>query len=250
MRAKHLMSQPAISVQSDATIDQAVQIMLDQHISGLPVLDKKGRLVGMLTEADLLRRGELGTGKRHPRWLQFFMSPGRLADEYTHEHGRKVEEVMTAEVVTATESTSLQELVDLMSKHEIKRVPVVRDGALVGIVSRADVLRTLSKVFQAQASYGIRSDAEIRRDVEAELKRAECFRAELIEVSVEDGDVTLHGCITDERERSAVRVALENVPGVQAIHDHLTWIDPMSGVTLLSSEDEAADRRASKIKAA
>ena len=145
------------------------------HISGLPVLDKKGRLVGMLTEADLLRRGELGTGKRRLRWLQFFMGPGRLADEYTHEHGRKVEEVMTAEVVTATESTSLQELVDLMSKHGIKRVPVVRDGALVGIVSRADVLRTLSKVFQAQPSYGIRSDEEIQRDVEASSNGPSAF---------------------------------------------------------------------------
>ncbi len=147
MLAQELMTSEVASVQPNTTVDLAVQTMLDRHISGLPVVDETNRLVGIVTEGDLLRRSELGTQRQRPRWLQFLLSPGRRADEYAHASGRRIEEVMTADVVSANEDTTLEALVELMSRHRIKLVPIVRGEHLVGIVSRADVLRALSKVF-------------------------------------------------------------------------------------------------------
>jgi predicted transcriptional regulator len=120
--------------------------MLQRHISGLPVVDQKGRVVGIVTEGDFLRRAETGTQRRRPRWLEYLIGPGRLADEYTRSHGRKVSEIMTADPLTVTEETSLDEVVRLMEKCQIKRLPVIREQQVVGIVSRANLVHALASV--------------------------------------------------------------------------------------------------------
>jgi len=130
MRAADLMTSFVVTAQPDATIEYAAQLMLQYRISGLPVTDSDGTVLGVVTESDLLRRAETGTEKRHPRWVSFFIGPGRLAQEYVHSRGRKVGEVMTERVFTVT------------PKH-VRRVPVVDQGRLVGIVSRADVMGAL-----------------------------------------------------------------------------------------------------------
>lgn len=121
MKAKEVMTFPVISIEPRATILQAIQIMMRRHISGLPVIDKDGSLVGMVTEGDFLRRIETGTQQRRSRWLEFLMGPGRLADEYTHSHGRKVEEVMTRDPITVSEETPIDKIVELMERRQIKR---------------------------------------------------------------------------------------------------------------------------------
>jgi CBS domain-containing protein len=146
MQVKDVMTSPVISVEPDASIWQAVRIMLQRRISGLPVIDKHGRLVGMVSEGDFLRRAETGTQRRRPNWLEFLMGPGRLADEYTRSHGRKIQDIMTPDPVTVTEATSLDEVVRTMEKRRIKRLPVVRGKEVVGIVSRANLIHALAGI--------------------------------------------------------------------------------------------------------
>jgi CBS domain-containing protein len=233
MNVKEVMTSPVISVPSDGSISQAIQLMLQHRISGLPVVDKDGHLVGIVTEGDFLRRAETGTQRQRPRWLEFLIGPGRLADEYTRTHGRKVHDVMTAEPVTVTEETPIEEVVQIMEKHRIKRLPVVRGDDLVGIVSRANMLHALAGVAR-DIKPSATSDQAIREALLAELARQTWAPAALINVIVKDGIVELWGTITDERQRQAVVVAAENVPAVKAVRDHLVSIDPGSGVVIYS----------------
>jgi CBS domain-containing protein len=239
MQARDVMTGRVISIGPDAPIMQAVQLMLQNRISGLPVVGPKGELVGMVTEGDFLRRGEIGTQRRRSRWLEFLIGPGRLADEYVHARGRKVAEVMTRQPITATEDTPLDEVVRLMERHRIKRVPVVRGGAAVGIVTRANIMHALvSLAARARPTAG--DDAAIRAQILAECEKQSW--APMANVVVRDGVVELWGTITDERERQAMIVAAENVAGVKAVHDHLVWIEPNSGFVIQSEEDEARER--------
>ena len=239
MKAHDVMTWGTITVEPDASVARAVRLMLQNKISGLPVIDSDGHLLGMVTEGDFLRRGELGTERRRPRWLEFLVGPGRLAAEYVQSSGRKVSEIMTSEVQTITPETPLDEVVRLMERHRIKRLPVVQDGKLVGIVSRANLLHALASVAREVKSTAP-DDATIREQIMAECAKQPW--APHVNVVVRDGVAELWGVITDERERQAFIVAAENVPGVKAVRDHLAWIEPTSGMIVLSQEDEAKAR--------
>jgi len=216
MRAADLMTSFVVTAQPDATIEYAAQLMLQYRISGLPVTDSDGTVLGVVTESDLLRRAETGTEKRHARWVSFFIGPGRLAQEYVHSRGRKVGEVMTERVFTVT------------PKH-VRRVPVVDQGRLVGIVSRADVMGALVGLL-SEKPVGAATDAEIRNQILAEIDRQPWGPRGSVDVIVTNGVVVLKGIIPDERERAALCVAAENIPGVKAVHDRLIWVDTVSGI--------------------
>jgi CBS domain-containing protein len=234
MKTRDVMTTRVISVEVDDSVLRAVRLMLQNRISGLPVVGPKGELVGMVTEGDFLRRGETVTERHRSRWLEFVAGPGRLADEYVHARGRKVGEVMTGEPITVTEDTPLDEVVRLMERHRIKRLPVVREGKLIGIVTRADIMHALVSL-APEAKAPAADDAGIREQILAECKNQ--FWAPMINVVVRNGVVDLWGTIADERERQAFVVVSENVPGVKAVHDHLIWIQPHSGLILQSDED-------------
>lgn len=236
MEAQDVMTQFVISVGPDDSISKAVRVMLQHEISGVPVLDVEKRLVGMITEGDLLRRAETGTARKRPRWLEFFVGPGKLADEYVHSHGRKVSEVMTHDPISVTEETPLEEVVSLMEKRRIKRVPVLRSTKVVGIVSRANLLHALARVAGEVKSTSA-DDKTIRQKLLDSLNKERWAPVGALDVSVRDGVVDLWGSITDERERPALIVAAENTVGVRAVRDHLAWIDPTTGVALLPPED-------------
>ena len=231
MNASDVMTRNILSVRPDATIAEAIRLMLDNRISGVPVIDAAGRLVGILTEGDLLRRGETATERHRPRWLEFLMGPGRLAEEYVRTHGRKIGEVMTRDPVSVAPDTSLKEIVELMGRHRIKRVPVLDGDAPIGILSRADLLRGLAGALAAEPTAPT-SDEEIRERILAELARAAWVPGDGIAITVENGGVDLNGVILDEKERAALRVAAENVPGVRAVEDHLVWVEPVSGTII------------------
>jgi len=231
MNASDVMTRNVLSVRPEATIAEAIRLMLDNRISGLPVLDETGRLVGILTEGDLLRRGETGTERHRPRWLEILMGPGRLAEEYVRTHGRRIAEVMTRDPVGVSPDTPLEEIVALMERHRIKRVPVLDGDVPVGILSRADLLRGLAGAL-AEAPVAAASDEEIHERILAELARAAWVPRDGVAITVKNGVVDLNGVILDEKERVALRVAAENVPGVRAVEDHLVWVEPVSGTVI------------------
>jgi CBS domain-containing protein len=228
MNAADIMTRYILSVGPQSPIVEAIELMLDNHVSGLPVIDEVGQLVGILTEGDLLRRGETGTERHRPRWVEILMGPGRLASEYVRTHGRKVEEIMTRELVSVDPETPLDPIVELMERRRIKRVPVLEGEKLVGIVSRADFLRALARGLEDHSAVAA-GDEEIRGRILAELARVSWVPRDGVGITVENGVVDLNGVILDEKEREALRVAAENVPGVRAVEDHLVWVEPVSG---------------------
>jgi len=231
MKAKDVMTNTVISVQPDATILQAARQMLQHHISGLPVIDKGGKIVGILSEGDFLRRRETRTERRRSRWLEFLMGPGRLAAEYTHSHGNKVSEVMTTGVHTVTEGTDLEDVVELMERHRIKRVPVMRGGKVVGIVTRSNLVHAMVSVARSEPE-GAKGDTAIREKLLAEMRNESWAPAAMVNVIVRDGVVEFWGTIIDERQRDALKIAAENIPGVKTVKDHLVWVEPNSGMVI------------------
>jgi len=231
MKASDIMTPGVISADPDATVLQAARYMLQHHISGLPVIDKTGALVGILSEGDFLRRRETHTDRRPSRWLEFLMGPGRLAAQYTHTHGSKVSEVMTTKVHAITEDTPLEKIVELMERYRIKRVPVLRRKKVVGIVTRANLMHAMVSLARG-GSKATTSDAAIRQKLLAELKSEKWALASMINVVVHEGVVELWGMIVDDRQREALVVAAENIPGVRDVKDHLTWVEPTSGVVI------------------
>ena len=238
MQVRDVMTRNVISVKADDSILTAAQLMLQNRISGLPVVDAGGALIGIVTEGDFLRRGELGTTRHRPKWLEFIIGPGRLAAEYVHDSGRKVGEVMTPEPYTIDEGASLDAVVTLLERRRIKRLPVMRDGKLVGIISRANLLHALASMAPAAAPVS-NDDAAVRDRVLAALSKRHWAFA--VNVVVKSGVVELWGTIMDEREREACIVTVENVEGVKTVHDHLVWVEPMSGMAFPSEEDEARE---------
>lgn len=226
MRAADLMTRDVISIQSDMPLAEAAGLMLRYRISGLPVVNASKQLVGILTEGDLLRRSELGTERKRPRWLEFLVSPGKLAQEYAQSHGRRVSDVMTPNPVSIEKDAPLEEIVSLMNERRIKRIPVLDDGELAGIVSRADILRALSAALSQKTGDDYAADAAVRDNILSELKKQTWAPIALINVSVDQGIVDLWGTLLDERERTAIRVAIENMPGVKEVRDHLVYTEP------------------------
>lgn len=243
MNAADVMTRNVVAVGPDDTVAHAVELMLERHISGLPVIGAEGALTGIVTEGDLLRRSETGTQKRRARWLEFLLGPGRMAAEYAHASGRKVNEVMTPDVVAIAEDTPLDEVVRIMEKRQIKRLPVLRDGRLVGIVSRANLIRALASAPSEAAATA--DDATIQQRIIAEMEKTSWAPVGTVNVIVRDGVAHLWGTIIDDRERQGLRVVAENTPGVKAVKDHLVFVEPMSGIAIPSPEDEAANPKAS-----
>lgn len=231
MRAEAIMSSPIVGIEPSASIAEAATMMLSRRISGLPVIRGDGTLVGIVSEGDFLRRGELGTKRQRSRWLEFLVSPGKVADEYVHANGRRVAEVMSDNVVTTTRDASLEDVVDLMARHHVNRLPVVEGDKVVGIITRSDLLRALLRALPTSDAEG-GDDEQIRQNIIAELAGQSWAGTSTIHVSVNKGIVELSGPIFDERERLAARVAAENVPGVKAVTDSLFWVEPLSGMVI------------------
>lgn len=237
MKAHHIMTRKVITVAPDTSIADAARLMLEHHVSGLPVVNSAGTLVGIVTERDLLRRQETGTQRKRPRWLEFVLGPGRQAEEYVRTAGRKVHEIMTPDVQTVSEDTPLPEVVNVMEQYRVKRLPVMRANTLVGIISRQNFVHSIAELAR-NVPDPTADDDHIRARIIAELEKRS-WATTGIDVFVRQGIVDLCGVITDDRIRQAIVVAAENVAGVKQVHDHLCWVDPMSGMYFESEEDAA-----------
>lgn len=244
MRAKDIMVEGAnvVVVHPDDSVYTAIRLMLTKGISGLPVVERgpldTRKLVGIVTEGDFLRRDETKTLRRRPRWLEFLVGPGKLAEEYAHGNGRKVEEVMTIAPVTVAESTPLEEIVELMERHNVKRLPVVRGDALVGVVTRSNLLHAFIRASHREPSNNPTGDFRLRRLILEAIESKPWSTGGAVDVHVRNGVAKLTGMILDDRERKAIVVAAENVPGVRSVEDHIAFIEPVSGMVFGSPQDE------------
>jgi CBS domain-containing protein len=241
MRVRDAMTKGVASVSPKATIADALAIMARARISGLPVIDE-GRLVGMISEGDFLRRAEMGTAKPEGSWIAGLLLPGQAAKAYARTHGRRVGEIMSDNVATIEPNAPLEEAAALMEKRRVKRLPVVEADQVVGILTRADFIRALVGFVQPAYEEQPVADSEIKRRIEAELRAQPWAPVASIEVAVENGVVNLRGVLTDERQRNAIRAVAENVDGVRVLHDHMIWTDPFTATVLSSPEDEENSR--------
>jgi CBS domain-containing protein len=229
MNAADIMTHPAVTLAEDASLADAIRIMVGRNISGLPVVDRQQHLVGVLTEGDLLRRVEVGTADRHWSGMwNFLRGPGLNAEEYVRANSRRVADLMTRDPVSVTASTSLDNVVGLMERKHIKRLPVLEDDRIIGVISRADVLRAVSRVLGAPVEAG-GTDTEILARLRDALEDQPWFTARNIVLSVDDGIVRIQGAVTDDRMRAALRVAAQNVSGRTDVKDEVLVIDPTTG---------------------
>ena len=219
MKAAEVMTTRVISVPADLPVSDVAKLLLEHRISAVPVIDEDGRLLGIVSEGDLMRREESGTEARRSWWLSAFTSTVEAAEAYTKNHGRLAGEVMTRELVTVSEDTPLSEVAELLERHGIKRVPVVRDGRVVGVVSRANLLHGLA--CPPAPSAAAADDATIRARLLETLDQQPWRAAIHPNVVVTDGIVHLWGLVPSEQQREALRVLAENIEGVRAVGNHL-----------------------------
>ena len=220
MNAADVMVTKVITVGPDARVQDVAHIFLTNRISAVPVVGSDGKILGIVSEGDLMRRAEAGTGRRRSWWLALLTGTDALAAEYVKEHSRMVADVMTRDVITAAPETPLRDIADILEKKGIKRVPIVKDGRIVGIVSRANLLQALASL-RKQIEGGAPNDAKVREAVLERLKAAPWSRPSLINVIVQDGTVELWGIVETPTQKKAVRVAAEDTPGVRAVNDNL-----------------------------
>ena len=220
MRAKDVMSTEVISIMADATVFEAAERMVNAGISAMPVVGSNGDVVGILSEADLIRRAEIGTAPQKSWLARLLADDYTTASSFVHSHARHVRDVMTKKVVTVEVDADLSEVANLMAKHSIKRVPVVRNGILVGIVSRANLLQALLSSEPAD-DLSRHPDDQLRRAVLEAVSKRPWSSAGLTNVVVSGGVVHLWGYVANDAIFQAYRVAAENVPGVKSVKNHM-----------------------------
>ena len=220
MKARDVMVSPVITACENDTIRDVAKLLVEKHISAVPVLDQSGSIVGIVSEADLIHRVEAGTERPAPWWLSLISGERALAEDYTKAHARKVKDVMSKTVQTAHPDTPLHEVADILEERQIRRVPIVNAaGELVGIISRANIVQAIASA-RPQLEISA-SDAMIRERLIAELKKYSWSHLHKLNVTVTNGVVDLWGIAESDPERQAIRVAAESTRGVMAVNDHL-----------------------------
>lgn len=219
MKARDVMVSPVITVKESSPVKDVAKIFLEHRISAVPVVDGKDKLVGIVSEGDLLHRAEAGTERRRSWWLEAFTEDATLATEFIKAHGRTIADVMTRDVITASPDTPLYEIANILEKRMIKRVPIVENGRLVGIVSRANLIQAVAS--GRKAIELPMPDAAIRDKLLAALNGQRWVHTALMNVTVVDGVVNLWGITYSAKERKAIRIIVESIPGVRAINDNM-----------------------------
>jgi CBS domain-containing protein len=229
MLAKDVMTTEVIAVAPTMSVQQVAKLLAERGISAVPVVDGDHRVIGMVSEGDLLHRSEIGTERRRSWWLDMVASTNQAAGDYIKSHSANVQDVMTRDVIAVTETTSVADIALLLESNRIKRVPVVRDGKLVGIVSRANLVRALAMTVGASVSGTEAEDRRIREKLLVELKSQKWAEVSPENITVKDGVVHFWCSYISEREKRALIVAAESIPGVRRVEDHIPQPQPMLG---------------------
>jgi CBS domain-containing protein len=236
MKVSDVMSTGVCSIKADSSLLDAVRLMVQNRISALPVVGDNGDLVGIVTEGDLMRRAELDSAVHRPRWLEFFVTERRRAHEYIQSHARKIGDLMTREPFTIDADAPLDEAVSAMLRLKVRRLPVMREGKVVGIVSRSDLVRRLFQRLQAEDQTPL-GDTAIADRIKRELQAQDWAPTGSVNVAVRKGVVELTGVVTSTGALEGLRVLIENIPGVTGLINKVTWVDPYSGVAVPPSGD-------------
>jgi CBS-domain-containing membrane protein len=221
MRAMDVMTSEVITVSEIATVQAAAKLLVEHGISAVPVVDKDNHVLGMVSEGDLLHRAETGTERRRSWWLEMVASTNQLAGEYVRSHSGSVKDVMTRDVISVTEETEVADIAILLETNRIKRVPVLRDGRLVGIVSRANLVRALAMTINERPSGTEADDRAIRDRLLAELKAQKWAEVSPANITVKDGIIHLWSSYYSDQEKRALVVAAQSIPGVRRVEDHM-----------------------------
>ena len=220
MKAMDVMVRDAVTVKPDDSVADVVKLLAEHDVSALPVVDNGGQVVGMISEADLMRRPEIGTEKHRPWWVEAITPAATLAEDFAKSHGQHVDEIMSRHVISASEDTPLGEIATLLERHRIKRIPILRDGKLVGVVSQSNLIQALASS-QAHAHAGAEADRDIRVQILSRLAEQDWTDFGSRNVIVTDGVVHLWGLVGSEEERKALTALAEEVPGVVRVSDEM-----------------------------
>ncbi len=220
MKVRDVMVRDVATVSPSTAVREVARLMVERRISGLPVVDADGRLLGIVSEGDLLHRAEAGTERRRSWWLDIVAGAEELAQDYVRSHARAVGDVMTRRVHSVTEDADLADAADLMDRRKVKRVPVVKDGRLVGILSRADLVRAFLLTAEAQP-VAKADDAAIRQRLDEVIAEEPWIGTSLLNVAVTAGEVELGGFVASTEQRRALQIAAEAVPGVSAVRNNV-----------------------------
>lgn len=226
MKASEVMASDVITVAPQTTVREIASVMAERRISGVPVVDEAGKLVGILSETDLLHRAETGTEKRRKWWLGAFIDADQLAREYAAAHARRAADIMSKNVVTIDADADLAEVADLLDRRRLKRAPVVKNGRLVGIITRGDLVRALvAKQSRAESAAAADPDALLKA-ITQRMRRETWLDSSLVTVEVNDGVVELTGMAASADQRRALRLLVEDTPGVKAVNDNHLRLKP------------------------
>jgi CBS domain-containing protein len=229
MNANDVMTVRVVTIGPDATVQQAAKLMLEREVSALPVVDGSNRLIGIISEGDLVRRAETGTERKPSWWLSFVSGADQLAQNFVKAHGTKVSDVMTRDVIVARPETPLSEVARLLEDNRIKRVPVVEEELVIGVVSRANLLQALASA-RPRSEAEPATDSELRDTIIDKLTAQPWSHPSLLNPIVTGGVVDLWGMVLSPTERKAVRVLVEETPGVRGVNDHLAVRQVPSGI--------------------
>ena len=221
MKALDVMVRDVVTVKPDDTVAEAVRLLAEHDVSALPVVDDEENVVGIISEADLVHREEIGTDKQRPWWLEAVTPASTLAEEFAKSHGRRVDEVMSTDVVSASEDTPLGEIATLLERHRIKRVPILRSGKLVRIVSRSNLIQALASSKPAASGAAGETDRKIRLELMNRLGDQDWTDFGERNVIVQSGVVHLWGLVGSAEEHKALLALAENVPGVVSVSDEM-----------------------------
>lgn len=220
MKARDVMTRKVLTARLNTPVADIARIFIDRGVSAVPVVDSKRRVLGIVTEGDLLRRVESGTQRRRSWWSELAAGPQKLAQEYVKSRGTLARDVMTRPVVSVGEATDLGDVADLLEKWNIKRVPVMHDDKLVGIVSRRDLLRVFSRADSTRKRRPL-TDARLRTDLKREIDASTWIADDYVNFVVDKGQVRLYGMVPSDEQHEAIRVMAERLAGAKAVKDEI-----------------------------
>lgn len=228
MKANEIMSRNVATVAPETPISEIAALMVEKHVSGVPVVGDNGNLLGMVSQSDLLHRAEVGTERKHKWWFRVFADSNALAREFVKTHGHRAHDIMTRHIVSVREDAELRDVADILDKHRIKRVPVVADGKLVGIITRGDLVRALSLVQIAKADKKV-DNASLHKALQERMQKQPWINKTYVNLTANDGVVELWGFVDSAEQHRALRLLVEETDGVKKVEDKLKVGVPYRG---------------------